>query len=354
MKFVFLLVVLNLGLAVQSAQAKSFYGVFGDVTVIDQNNQKLDEKSVAGLLDFFLAHEFSEKFSGLFEFVYDDSIAHLEKHVERFSLKYEFDPAFYLALGRFHTPLGNINRTQHHGSLLRDTITRPFFLEYHETQILFPLHVVGIMAGGQVYTESLNYAYETTLHSDHTIEVETNHEGLRHLEIEPNDSLSGAISPGYSLRIRAFPDQKDWELAGFIYRNEADFGTANHLDESIAGIDLEYRSGHWKFNAEFFWVGHRVNDSGRKYNATAYFLQTGYRINEVTSLHYRFAEMDVDPSDPYYAWTTLLQQHRNTLALRYDLNEKHALKLELERQSFSGLSAPDVSTIRAQWSFLFQ
>jgi len=338
----------------QQVQAKSFYGLFGDLTVKDQTDQSLDENSVSGVLDFYLAHEFNQQISALLEFVYDDSISHVEKHVERFSLKYAFDPSFYLAFGRFHTPIGNINRTQHHGALLSDTISRPFFLEYHEAKVLFPLHVVGVMAGGQIFSDTLNIGYETTVHSNQMIEVETSHEGHRHLEIDPNDRLAGSISPGFSIRIRGFPDQKNWQIAGFVYQNEAEFGAANQLQESIVGVDFEYLYENWKFNAELFEVGHEVNASNNKYNATAYFLQAGYRFNEMTSLHYRFAEMDIDQSDPYYAWTTLKQQHRNTLALRYDLNEKHAIKLELEQQVFADSALEKQTFISAQWSFLLQ
>ena len=64
--------------------------------------------------------------------------------------------------------------------------------------------------------------------------------------------------------------------------------------------------------------------------------------------------MDIDQSDPYYAWTTLQQQHRNTLALRYELNAKHAIKLELEQQVFADSALQKQTFIAAQWSFLFQ
>ena len=356
MKYRNLFVLIFLLGVVFPVNAKSFYGLFGDLTVLDQSDQSLNKDSISGVLDFYLVHEFNNNLSGLLEIVYDNSSVHIVKEVERFSLKYSFSQEFNLAIGRFHTPLGGINRTQHHGTFLQEMASRPFFLEYHESTTTLPLHVVGFMVEGMSRANSLNISYEATLHSNQMINQESNQSGMTFIHIDPNNNLSGPINPGFSLRVRIFPDQKSWQAATFFYQNETEFelnSIRNLLDESIVGFDIQYTQERWKLMMEFFRIKHDYSLTGNQFDATAYFLQMGYRYSDKVGLHYRYSMMRVDESDPYYELATLEDQHRNTVALRYDLNENNALKLELEHVAHESSSIENITSIATQWSFLF-
>jgi hypothetical protein len=356
MKYRLLFILSVLLIVAHPVKAKSFYGLFGDITAIDQGDQPLNEDSISGVLDFYLAHEFNSNLSGLLELVYDDSAVNKKTHAERFSLKYSFNQRLKLAIGRFHTPLGDINRAQHHGTFLQEMVTRPFFLEYHDSTSTLPLHVVGFMADGVLRRNSLNIAYESTLHSNQIINQESNQSGLIFIKLDPNDKLSGSINPGFSLRTRFFPDQKNWQVGLFIYQNETEFdlnNVRNLLDETIVGLDFQYTHEQWKLMAEFFNIKHDYHQTGNRFDATAYFLQAGYRYSDKIGLHYRYAFMHIDENDPYYGLTILKDQHRNTVALRYELNENNALKLELEHLDHENSSIENITSIGTQWSFLF-
>ena len=343
-------------IATPPLKAKSFYGLFGDITVLDQSNQSLNRDSMSGVLDFYLAHEFNHKLSGLMELVHDYSADNTETDAERFSLKYSFNQEFNLAFGRFHTPLGNINRAQHHGTFLQEMVSRPFFLGYHKSTTTLPLHVVGFLADGMLRKGSLNITYESTLHSNQIANQHFNINGLGFVHIDPNNNLSGSISPGISLRVRIFPDLKSWQAAAFVYRNETEFdlnNIQNFLDETIAGFDIQYSHEQWEFMAEFFHIEHDYQLTNNQFDALAYFIKAGYSYSEKIGLHYRFASMNIDESDPYYDLTALEDQYRNTAAIRYDLNENNALKVELGHVAYKNSSVENTTSLSTQWSFLF-
>ncbi|MCH7880283.1 MAG: hypothetical protein IIB69_01665 [Proteobacteria bacterium] len=356
MKYRHLFILSVLLIVALPVKAKSFNGLFGDITVIDASDRPLTEDSLSGVLDFYLVHEFNNHLSGLLEFVYENSAVDTKTDLERFSLKYSFHQRFNLAIGRFHTPLGNINRAQHHGTFLQEMVTRPFFLEYHKSNSTLPLHVVGFMADGMFRRNSLNIAYESTLHSNQAVNQESNQSGLIFIKLDPNDNLSGSINPGFSSRIRVFPDQKNWQVAAFIYQNETEFdlnNLRNLLDETIVGLDFQYTHEQWKLMAEFFHIRHDYHQTSNRFGATAYFLQAGYRYSDKIGLHYRYAFMHIDENDPYYGLTILKDQHRNSVAIRYELNEYNALKLELEYLVHENSSIENITSIGTQWSFLF-
>jgi len=356
MKYPQLLLLSLLLIATHSVNAKSYYGLFGDVGVIEQKNLPLKQDSVSGVLDFYLAHEFNSRLSALLELVYDNSYVHTETDAERFSLKYNFIPEFNLAIGRFHTPLGNVNRTQHHGTFLQEMVTKPFFLEYHEPSSTLPLHVVGLMATGTFHKGSLNFSYESTLHSQQTVRQITSPGGQDFIEIDPNNSLSGSIDPGLSLRFRIFPDHRNWQVAAFAYQNKVGLdlnNIQNLLDESIVGLDVQYTYHDWELSAEYFRIRHDYQIANNDFDATAYYLQLGYRYSDKIGLHTRYAFMNIDENDPYYVLSGMNDQHRSSAAIRYELNDDQALKLELGYLDFEDQSIENVTSIEAQWSFLF-
>jgi hypothetical protein len=354
MKFKYTSLILILVIFSQASRASSFYGLFGDITVTDSNNQSQNSDPVTAVLDFYLVHQFAENFSVLIEYVFDKSAHHTKKHTERFSLKYAFSQQFSIAAGRFHTPLGGINQYEHHGSLLQAAVNRPFFLEFHESTTTMPLHVVGFMASGVFHKNRLNIGYEATLHSNQHITTASH--GSNQAEIKPNDHLSGSIEPGYSFRTRIFPDKNNRQIGVFFYRNNTEFDLNNEhtsLEEIIAGLDIRYTIRQWELTAEIFNFTHDYQTANKKYKATAYFTQAEYTYSDSIKLIYRYTDMNIDEADKYYQIFAMHDQKRHSMTLRHDLNYNHAVKLELEHINYADTSAEDSTVIRTQWSFLF-
>ena len=74
MKYRHLFILSVLLIVTLPVKAKSFHGLFGDITAIDRSYQPSIEDSTSGVLVYYLAHEFNNNLSGLLEIVYDNSI----------------------------------------------------------------------------------------------------------------------------------------------------------------------------------------------------------------------------------------------------------------------------------------
>ena len=72
--------------------------------------------------------------------------------VERLFIKWALSDPLWVSLGRRHTPLGYWNETYHHGFLLQPTVSRPLVLRFEDDEGILPVHTVGAMAGGRVFS----------------------------------------------------------------------------------------------------------------------------------------------------------------------------------------------------------
>jgi len=332
--------------------AHSFYGLFGDLGA-----ESSSENSTAdATLDFYMAHSFSTKTTGLIEYVIENSDGHTTSHAERFSLQYKFSNRLNLAIGRFHTPLGDINSTEHHGTILQETISRPFFLEYHAATTIMPLHVAGIMASGVLNKDNINFGYEATVHSDQNITHNISGSQSDHITIDPNDLLTGAITPGYSLRLRAFPNSRRWNVGTFIYNTDTAFQLTNtdyRLNQKIIGLDLTYVTQPWEISAEYFQFTHRYQNLPETSHAKAYFVQLLYKFDEKLNLSLRRSELQINSTDSYFKLFDINNQHRTTYSIKYQLNDNNSLKFEIENIKQTNPAIANDNLIRTQWSFLF-
>ena len=140
----------SLGLAAALAAAPAAavdLTIFGDVTLVDSDAPDSHSSFVLGDVDFFVTQNINDRLTATLEL---DFHAHdggeIEADVERLWIRYEASDAFQIAAGRFHTPLGYWNRTYHHGTLIQDTVDRPFFIDWEHDGGVLPMHVVGLMA----------------------------------------------------------------------------------------------------------------------------------------------------------------------------------------------------------------
>lgn len=348
------IIVLIIFFAINVAKADNFIGLFGDITIQDPEHESINHDSVSGTLDLYIAHTFTNKLSTLIEYVYDNRGLHNEGHAERFSVKYSYNPKFNIAMGRFHTPLGNLNRTQHHGTLLQDTVNRPFFLDFHSDTIILPLHVVGFMADGLFRKNQINIGYETSLHSSQSITLETHHQDV-YVNIDPNNDLSGSINPGLSARMHLYPDNRQWLYGFFLLNHETENiapAAMNLFEQTIAGIDIQYNFDKWKLATEYFHINNSDLKTDKVYSSNAAFMEGTYSLNDNIRLVYRFETINLNTNDTYYSIFSMTDQNRHVAAIRFDINENHALKLQLESIDYKMQLPDDTRSIYVQWSFL--
>lgn len=85
----------------------------------------------------------------------------------------EVNDAFHIGMGRFHPPLGYWNGHFHHGILMQDTVTRPFFLAFESgggRNAILPMHLIGVLAEGEI---SRGLRYEAAVANSNVIDTST-------------------------------------------------------------------------------------------------------------------------------------------------------------------------------------
>lgn len=89
--------------------------------------------------------------------------------IQRFFVMREVNDHFHIGIGRFHTPLGYWNSYYHHGILLQDTVTRPFFLGFEGNNVnaLWPIHLIGVVAEGEIAGP---FSYEAAIANSNRID----------------------------------------------------------------------------------------------------------------------------------------------------------------------------------------
>ena len=343
------------------------FSLFGNVTVRDDSEKNYQSNPFLESLDLFYAKQYNNKSSMLVEFVAENSKDAQSAEIERINVGYQFSPWLKGAVGRFHTPIGRWNREMHHGRILHDTAERPFFLAFHESTELegiMPVHVPGLMFTGNFESPENNLSYEFLVGSSQQIDTSDTLDPESHApEYEPpSDWQSDHL--GYSVRGIYAPKAKNWSL-GLSIMSHTPFESGDKIDgaitekgtellrQEIVGIDMKASWRRWDVLAEVFRIRNRTKVLERRTDySTAYYIQTGFRFQEDLKIIYRYARLNFTEDDLFYVALNRHQQYHNVLTARFDINEFHTLKLEMDFQRSQSAGLEDLTTYRIQWSFM--
>ncbi|WP_455219063.1 hypothetical protein, partial [Kaarinaea lacus] len=136
------------------------FTLFGDVVYYSATREQDASSFNLGALDLIADQEIGESTGVTAEIVFEDAGHGFEVDVERFLIARNIKPLFSVGLGRNHTQLGLWNQYFHHGSLLQDTISRPFFLELEDVHGgIFPNHIVGLHLYGETPVWGYQFSY---------------------------------------------------------------------------------------------------------------------------------------------------------------------------------------------------
>ena len=103
-----------------------------------------DTQFKLGEYDTFVTGTLDDKMTYLSEITVEHEGADgWELALERFWVRYEFNPMLTVSAGKFHSAMGQWNRTYHHGSLLFTSIDKPV------TRSMFPIHTTGLLVSGR-------------------------------------------------------------------------------------------------------------------------------------------------------------------------------------------------------------
>lgn len=341
-------------------------GAFGDVKWSGSDKTGDTSGFALGGLDFFARQQITENTTGFFEFVYENTADGVVLDVERLWVKRDFNPAFSLAAGRFHAPLGYWNRNFHHGVLLQPSVSRPSFIDFEDGEAaILPMHMIGVMAEGRLGS---GFSYEASLGNSTSLDTTAYVSGTKNCGCEIGLGNAGDGSDGKTMvgRLSYAYAGQPLRLALFGMRNAAvEAGTAGTtltstggtlFDQTVLGGDVHYDNDVFDVTAEYYNLKNDPSTAvgGDSHTATAYYAQFGYRVLEQVKVGYRYESLTFDASagnvDKYFEILGRQESKHHVVVLRYDLDDTNALTLELNRSNLSG--SENFTTYILDWSFM--
>jgi len=321
------------------AQAFEF-SAFGDTYLMDATN---DTRHFGfGGLDLFVRHDIDPSTEALIEYVFENDGSSFVLDVERLYIKRKINENFSVGAGRFHSPLGYWNNTYHHGVLLQDTVTRPSFLDFEDGEAaILPTHAVGLdltgKAGPLGYEVSIgNSTFLDTSPAAAPPEIGIGNVGdysddktiFAHLTYDIAD-----VNLGLSLMNNSIVESNPLGTRGVAVGDEL-------IGQTVTGLDARYSYDKLDVLAEYFMM---TNDSqatlvgdGKSHDATAYYVQASYQVNDKFRPTYRYESLSFDATDDYFVILGRSEYTASVVALRYELDESNAVSLEYKSSDVGG------------------
>jgi hypothetical protein len=301
---------------------------FADVGV-GNHNATFPEYKLAnvGSLDFFLTPRLGAHTRALFELnfeVGDDGNVGVD--LERAQVGYQFADSAMVWLGRFHTPYGYYNTAFHHGQQIATSLRRPRFLQFEDQGGVMPAHTVGAWLAGSQRAGDQKVTYDLYVGNSQRITdgtLDMNNPGNAHGSVIVGGNLglllSGALD-GLKIGVHAFTTRiEDQDRVPVIVSRVRAYG-------AYAAYDTD----RWEHIAEFY-VFSNFNLIGQTgtHRSEAGFAQFGYRAGPFTP-YARYERAVLQQGDDFFAAQTLGSSYfREALGVRFDVDLKSALKLEL-------------------------
>ena len=305
-----------------------------------------------GNLDFYLTPRLGDRTVTLFELVFEASTeGEVSVDLERAQVGYVFGDGATAWFGRFHTPYGYTNTSTHHGAWVNDSLRRPSFLQFEDHGGVLPAHTIGAWLTGALHgADGGKLLYDAYAGNGQQIIG-------GQLDMRSAGNGKGKLIVGGRLGYQWTDGVADGLTVGVhaLSAGISDDAPMQNLTQlNMVGGYAVYDTDHWEHIAEYY----RFNDedlsgaSGR-HQSSAGFVQLGYRATWGVP-YARFEHTSFDQSDNYFrAQATGFSYSRGVLGVRYDLDLKSALKLELARTH-----APDrahfwIDEILAQYAIRF-
>ena len=306
-----------------------------------------------GSLDLYLTPEFGDRVKSIIELVFEyGTDGALATDLERLQLGYTFSDSATLWAGRYHTPYGYWNTAFHHGPQIQTAAIRPRFLGFEDQGGILPAHGVGLLANGSMRAGEGKVQYDAYIANGNSI---TN----RVLDFNPvkddntnkmvggnlRYSLGGALD-GLTLGLHGLTQQVDGYESDQTIKN-------NSTKMNVFGGFAVYDNNNWEVIGEYYRFRNKDLSGGTgTHTSWAGFAQAGYTFADKWTPYARFEKAALDQTDSYFSGQASgASYQRQSIGLRYNLNQFSALKLELNRTKDEPTSAPALNTNEARVQF---
>lgn len=284
-----------------------------------------------GTFDLYLTPQFSDKGKSIIEIALepDDGAYHMD--VERMQLGYTFSDLATVWVGRYHTPYGYWNTAFHHGAQIQTSTTRPRFVEFEDGGGIFPAHTVGILLSGttRAGTGRINY----DLYSGNGSRIA---DGIQDPNIQKDDNSStvyglngaylfgGALS-GLRLGLHGWTQKVNSYLLSVLQSS---------TQTLVYGGYAVFENHGFEFISEYYRLADKDAQETavdkQTHQSSAYFAQLGYTMHEQWTPFVRVEEASLNQADRYLLDQTGARSYaRQSVGLKYDLDERAALKAEM-------------------------
>jgi hypothetical protein len=310
-----------------------------------------------GNLDLYLTPKIGDRIKALVELTFEiDKTGELGTDLERAQIGYVFGDAATVWAGRFHSPWGYWNTAFHHGAQIQTSITRPQFLEFEDHGGIIPAHTVGLWSTGVLPVPSGKITYDVFGGNAARIDLVGGAPGSG--ELNPNTAAANNNrgSAGFNLGY-VFPGAAEGlklGLHGYISTVNDDAVPQNSTRVRFAGGYFAYLDNDWEVLGEYYGFAN-VDLSGTTgtHRSSAGYLQIGHAFGPWTP-YARGEKTSLDQTDAYFAQQAQGGSYeRGVAGIRYDLDPRAALKLEVNHTRFTDRVISSFSEVQAQWAIRF-
>ncbi len=319
-----------------------------------------------GALSLYLAPNFGDNIKALvepnFEVTPEGTVA---TDLERLQIGYTFSDTSTVWAGRIHTPYGYWNTGFHHGAQMQTSVMRPRFLDFEDKGGILPAHMVGLWSAGKFKASTGKVTYDVyagngpkVAMTDPTSAPSPTNLGTLDINLagDNNHQAMLGFNVGYE-----FTGQLDGlRIAGHGLKGDVDDNASAQLNKtelSMIGGSVIYLANDWEVLSEYY--GFDDNDksgSTGSHKSWASYAQIGKSLNDWTP-YIRFERTVLSQKDNYFAMQASGQSYaRQSLGLRYNLNQNAALKVELLNSNFMaevGRTAVSYRSVYTQYAIGF-
>lgn len=338
------------------------FGAFADIRYDGDSANGSRNAFALGQFDLYATQKIDDKTRVFVEYVFEDPGDGFVVDLERLSITRTINPHFSIGAGRFHTPIGYWNTAYHHGALIQDTVSRPSFLDFEDgAGAILPMHVVGLMAMGQFDAGGGKLHYDLAVANGSSIntdpagfppEIDVNNSS------DPNEQKSVMLHLSYffpqlPMRLGVFGMTNTIAESGDIANGAVTAFGSSLVKQTLYGFDARYATSRFDALGEFYFFSNddKVGGTG-SHDASAYFVQFGYRVTDKLKPIYRYESVDFTAADTYFQYLGTAEGTRHVVGLRYDIDDSNALKLEINRRQPTAPGASDETGYSLQWAFL--
>ncbi|MCK9283256.1 MAG: PspA/IM30 family protein [Rhodocyclaceae bacterium] len=338
--------------------------------------------ATVGTVSLYMAPQFTERVRSLVELAFEvDAGGDVETDLERVQIGYAFSDAAIAWLGRFHTPYGYWNTAFHHGAQIQPSLTRPRLIDFEDDGGILPAHTTGLWLTGAVAAESGRFGYDIYLGNAPQINGTAVGSALSAVTTGGfSPALNALGAAGYAgsgtLNMRQAGSDRHRTSTGFNAWLEPRFAKglriglhglrttvvddsadANETRLNMFGGYLTYLGEPWEIVGEYYRFRNRdLSGATGNHGSWAGFAQVGHTFGAWTP-YARTERAQLDQDDNYFAVLESGRSYkRSAFGVRYDVDPKAALKVEINRthQDDLGTAGSDsyVET-RAQYSIRF-